>query len=216
MRINLLDVPVYFINLEKDIDNKKHTAGLLKKLGFKNVQRVPGFLNDNPVVGCSQAHYNILKSKINYDGPFIVLEDDIEVRHLDHIVELPDDADALYLGVSAMGSYGGKDYRQISGEKVDGYSPEIYKIYNMLAAHAILYKSKEYIEHVLRIIEFHIDTKTPHDIGIAENLKYWNVYCVNKPIFYQKEKYRDLTDTELDKLMVVSKKNSLGLAEDEN
>jgi hypothetical protein len=40
MKINLLDIPVFYINMEKDVEKRENLESSLKKLGFKNVQRI--------------------------------------------------------------------------------------------------------------------------------------------------------------------------------
>ena len=39
MKVNLTDIPVYYVNLEGEDEKRKHTESMLKNLGFKYVHR---------------------------------------------------------------------------------------------------------------------------------------------------------------------------------
>lgn len=203
MRLNILRLPVYYINLKKHFKKRKDTHNLLKSLGFIRAKRASGVLHRDPIIGCSLGHKNILERLTDSEEPFIVFEDDIAARHIDHIIDIPDDADAIYLGVSVMGCYDGTHEPKLLVDKVDGYHPQLYRIYNMLGAHAILYINPDYVKRVIEIIDECIDKGIPQDVGIAENMKDWNIYSVDNPMFYQQYKYRELTDTSLSKLNLI-------------
>ena len=40
MKINLLEIPVFYINMSKDKHKKKHIEQQISDLGFKNVTRI--------------------------------------------------------------------------------------------------------------------------------------------------------------------------------
>jgi hypothetical protein len=46
MKLNLLDVPVYYINLDEQDEKRKLTESLLKRLGFKYVERLSAVKHD--------------------------------------------------------------------------------------------------------------------------------------------------------------------------
>lgn len=169
----------------------------LNRHKFTDWRRSPGFADTQKFNGVNLAHQNILNSLKDYDKPFCVLEDDVEIRKFVKTVSVPDDADALYLGVSCMGGYSGTDQRQISAEKK---SKNVYRIYNMLAAHAIVYFNKDYVQEMARVIEFCHKHEMPQDLGIAEVMKYWKVYALNEPIFYQKGNYEKYTNITIDEM----------------
>jgi hypothetical protein len=183
MKINLLDIPTYFINLDDHTDKRKSTEDLLEKLGFNNVNRVAGVYNENSRVGCTLAHAKALDLALERGGaPFLILEDDIALKNNKTSFDIPDTADAFYLGISRWGLYGGTGHRQISLEK---HNEELYRIYNMLSAHAILYLNDEYAKMLLKSYKFYVDTKDVQDKGNAELMKYYEVYALSSPMFYQ-------------------------------
>lgn len=208
MKIKLTDLRTYYINLYKDGKKGRATLNLLKSLGFKKINRSPGFVEENAAIGIAAAHYNVLISRHDKGEPFILFEDDIKVTHFDHIIDIPDDADAVYLGVSKMGSIDGKDEERLLVSKVDGY-PHVYRVYNMLALHAILYLNMDYVKETAEISKEYLENGIPHDLGIAENMKNWNVYALDKPMFIQYPKFRYYTDTPISKLPNVEEINKI-------
>jgi GR25 family glycosyltransferase involved in LPS biosynthesis len=199
MKIKLTDITAYYINLESQVERGQSTENLLNSLGFKNIKRAPGFPHKNSVMGCGLAHQNVLDSIKDKDGPFLVFEDDIEITHLDHIIEVPDDADAVYLGVSKVGMIGDTHKELIIADRVDGYD-HLYRIYNMLAAHAVLYINPEYVRALSKKTQRCLDLKMPIDIAMARHMKRGNVYALDRPMFIQSDKFRDFTDTSISKL----------------
>lgn len=209
MKINLLSLRVYYINLHKDKKKNIKTLRLLESLGFKNINRCPGFLTESYISGSGNAYQNVLLSRYDKGDPFILFEDDIEAIHLDHIIDVPDDADAIYLGVSKMGIINGGDEENLLVSKVSGYD-NLYKINNMLATHAILYLNMDYVKSASDAAQRYLDLGLPHDLGIAENMKDWNVYAFDRPMFIQSPKFRYYTDTaisDLPNVTVVNKTN---------
>ena len=92
----------------------------------------------NLVVLFSQ--YNALHE---IDPPFIILEDDATPINFKPEIEIPDDADAFYLGISSWGRMNGHSGPFVQyQEDVDG---ELLRVYNMLGTHAILYLTPEFV-----------------------------------------------------------------------
>lgn len=203
MKIQLTDLRVYYINLHRDKAKGKATHGLLKSLEFKYINRSPGFLQESFILGSGAAYQNVLCSRIDKKDPFILVEDDIRVTHFDHIIEVPDDADAIYLGVSKMGNVSGRDKEELIVSKVEGYD-HIYRVYNMLATHAIVYLNMDYAKSAHDAAQEYLNRGLPHDLGIAENMKDWKVYALDSPMFIQSPKFRDYTDTPISKLKNVT------------
>jgi hypothetical protein len=180
MKINIRELPTYFINLEKDVDKYTSTISLLQYLDFKDVTRVDAIASTR---GCEKSHHKVLSDK-SIPTPCLVLEDDILFTGNDNfIIEVPDDADAVYLGLSQWGRYLDFAGPWVHYEKIDD---QIVRIMNGLASHAIIYLSDHYREMVSKIAYHHgYEIESPFDIGIAEVQKYFNVYAVDVPIFKQ-------------------------------
>jgi len=193
MKLNLLDIPAYYINLPDQKDRNENAYNLLSDLGFKNIIRVDGIRDPKAnIVGLSKANHNILSTA---KAPFIIFEDDIEVRNFVAEIEVPDDTDALYLGNSAWAvqdSFHGYFLRYTKSRT----HSHLYRTYNMLSAHAILYLSDRYVSACERAAYYcGYVSAWPIDVPYAELQKYYNVYTTNEPMFVQKIFEGRMSDT---------------------
>lgn len=185
MKLNLLDIPVYYINLDDQEEKRKLTESLLKNLGFRYVERFSAIRHEaGRIIGCARSHHEILSRGIK--PPFIILEDDCALnKEFDPNVELPDNADSLYLGISHWGRYLNHSGPYVHTTKVDD---RIVRVHNMLATHAIMYISESYVDVCRRISHhFGYEVENHLDIGFAEVHKLYNVYSFDEPIFRQYE-----------------------------
>ena len=206
MKVKLIDIPAYYINLERHKDKNQHMQNLLKSLNFRIIKRTPGFRHSVHAIGVGLAHQNVLDSLKDSDKPFIIFEDDVSVTHFDHIIDIPDDADAVYLGVSKMGAVNDTHEELIIADKVDGYD-NVYRIYNMLAAHAVLYLNNDYVRGLAEETKRCLDQQIPVDIGMANYMRNGKVYAIDKPMFILTDKFRDFTDTPISRLKNVINSN---------
>jgi hypothetical protein len=147
---------------------------------FRSIRVEGPYRPDNPPAGCAGAHYVGL-SKM--DPPFILFEDDCLLNNFKPIIEVPGDADAVYLGTSQWARY-----FSFSGPFVhyDIVDKDIVRVYNMLGGHSILYLTEDYVRmcqrishHASKVIGYN------QDPGFAEVQKYFNIYSVNDPFFKQ-------------------------------
>jgi hypothetical protein len=194
--LNLLKVPAFYINLEKDLEKRESMEQLLEGLGFENINRFSGTEHQIKKTGVAISHNALLHELKGIQTPFIIFEDDLVVNKFISEIPVPKDADALYLGSSLFGLYSGKGQLKVSAEK---YGEGIYRIYNMLAAHAILYLNNNYVEFLARATEFSIKAGTNQDMARAETMKYWNVYGVESPLFSQSGRHLQFTNSNLQK-----------------
>ena len=180
MNLELKDIPAIYINLEKDVDKNESMKTMLNDCGFKNIIRVDAeYTPDNPLAGCSLSHYNALHE---IDPPFIVFEDDCKVKNFSSSINIPDDADAVYLGISSWGRMNSHSGPFVQCENLRG---GLLRIYNMLSAHSVLYLDEEYTSLCRRISYNSYETAQHQDIGFAEIQRYYNVYAFDQPFFYQ-------------------------------
>lgn len=178
----------------------------LKEIGFKSITRFEAYESTIQSLGCTTSHYLLLCKLLDQvKPPFIVLEDDAILNRIVYKIEIPDDADAVYLGNSCNGFYNKKkQYINFRHHKLiiaKRYDEELYRIYNMLATHAILYLNLDYVKMSIRSINFFKSILTDHDKGQSELLKYFNVYSFNDPIFFQEDNEKEtkilLSDTPM-------------------
>lgn len=186
MNLDLREIPAVYLNLNEDTEKNQSMQKLIKDCGFKHSIRVEGVLcSDNILIGCSLAHLQGLKE---IDPPFILFEDDCMIKDFYPVIEVPDDADAVYLGISSWGRMNGHSGPYVQYEQVSG---DLYRIHNMLSGHSILYLSEDYVRmcqrvshHAGNIIESY------QDVGFAEIQRWFNVYAFDNPMFYQNSSYQ--------------------------
>jgi hypothetical protein len=129
----------------------------------------------------------LMKSRLEGEfKPFIFMEDDCSATPwFRHVVPVPEDADALYLGISVWGMNG---ERAIPFVKKEAVSDDIVRVFNMLSTHAVLIMSKRWVENVLRCYEYaynHMAKPQEFDVPVAHSMFEYNVYALKKPLFYQ-------------------------------
>ena len=183
MIIDLRNIPTFYINMDKHSDRRNDMEQLGKDVGFKQYSRVQGVaMPKNPRSGCAKSHHSILE---NMNQPTIILEDDCVIKTGSYMLEIPDDTDALYIGLSGWGFLNSQSkLNNLDYERHEKYQG-LYKINGMLATHAILYISPAYIEMAKRVAKWSGDNDEHIDQGFALIQKYFNVYALKKPIFYQ-------------------------------
>lgn len=173
------------MNLEHHVEKSKNMESVLSKMGFETIIRTEGVLDkENSVAGCSKAHHKALST---YQAPFILFEDDCVLfeENYQPIIELPDDADALYLGISSWGRMNGHDGQYVQYDEFEEH-PNLLRIYNMLGGHSVVYLNDFYKEMCAKVA-YHAGyvIKNYQDIGFAEIQRFFNVYSLNNPLFYQ-------------------------------
>ena len=164
MNLDLREIPAVYMNLKQHTEKNENMQNLLKECGFKTIVRIEGVARpDNPVAGCSAAHH---KGLCEIDPPFVLFEDDCMIKSFRPEIEVPDDADAVYLGISSWGRMNGHSGPYVQYEKVDG---DLYRVYNMLGGHSILYLTNEYVKMCQRVT-YHAGyiIEDYQDIGFAE------------------------------------------------
>lgn len=194
MSIDIRKIPVYYISLPGS--NADRIGRMLSDAGFKDVRMSPGVFEKNKTVGVAMAHIVALEAALSEcEGPFIILEDDVEIMFKDMEIFTPDYVDAIYLGISMWGLRNGHgELNMICHERSNG---GLYRLYNMLSAHAVLYINHDYAQFLLENIPMFVKMQTNQDKLRAESMKYWNIYAINNPIFYQKGKYEKYTKFRL-------------------
>ena len=141
MRIDIRDFPVYYINLDSQPDRSKSTEDTLKNLGFSSIHRVPAIKHQNPTVGCALSHLKVMGDK-TISTPFLLVEDDIQYTGNEKLIyEVPDNADALFLGTSIWGRFLNFNVQFVTYKKIN---EDIVRIYNMMSAHAVLHLNPQY------------------------------------------------------------------------
>lgn len=174
---------------EKYHERKLYMDNLLTTLNFTDFTHYKSGTDSYPKCLCD-ANIDILQNNLN--NPILILEDDLGYIGMDDI-EIPDDADALYLGLSKSGGHPTEN-RDLGSSVFSPYSDKLVRVGNMLTTHAILYISPRYKEAVINILKS--NTSHYNDVLISRIQKDYNVYALKKPIFYQAAKFGNVQHVE--------------------
>jgi hypothetical protein len=125
MNLDLREIPAVYMNLEQHTEKNENMQKILKECGFKTIIRVEGVPRpDCPVAGCSAAHH---KGLLEIDPPFVLFEDDCMIKNFRPEIEVPDDADAVYLGISSWGRMNGHSGPYVKYEHVQD---DLYRVFD--------------------------------------------------------------------------------------
>lgn len=184
MKINLLEIPVFYINMKKDTEKNEYLSNTLRELGFKDIRRIEATVATPGTVGLSRSQHEALSQ---IPAPFIVLEDDCDPISFVANITVPDDADAVYLGNSPWARMNSHSGFFLQTTAVDGYK-NTHRIYNMLSSHAILYLTDSYVDICKRTTYYcgYVSQTVPMDVPFADIQRWYNVYAFTKPHFGQK------------------------------
>ena len=205
MKIDLRDVTVRWVNVDADTEKNIMMEELCERVGFRNASRFSAVTGIDPHEGvrpgeehyrnCAESHFKIFEETDSY--PLLILEDDVEPESVFtcDLENVPDDADAIYLGTShGDGNYSAQD----AG---NGWM----RIEKVFATHSILYLNERICKTVIDIGRHWIyNLNRPFDVGFAYEVQpQFKVYAPHVPFFYQadsknkKNKWEGLTRTPL-------------------
>lgn len=142
-------------------------------------------LTQSPGYGCTFSTFAMMASS---PCPCLLLEDDSILQHNGDLVlmNVPDDADAVYLGTSAWGVLGGESkFKNLHMKPASG---GYFKIRGMTSTHSVLYLSQTYVSDILNraVATGGKQLYHPLDNLIADVQGDYNVYALPEPWFYQK------------------------------
>lgn len=186
MIIDLRTIKKVYINVDKDYIKRVQIEEYLENLKYSNVERFPGVLLKKQKncfnVGCSTSH-NMAMKKHEFDLPLLLLEDDCKPTQWygeyvnGGLIEIPDDADVVYLGYSMAG--------HDTWFKAKSINEKWMHLNSCMATHSILFlndKIKQFINNSDKTIQ----QKEALDIGYARDvLSTLKVYAPKKVLFYQ-------------------------------
>lgn len=183
MKIDLKTIKTYWINMSSQTEKHNRMLSMFDSLGFSNTEHFEGIkLDPNSHIkdGSGMATHTLLTKIIKEDSfPCLVLEDDAkQTKCYTDIFDVPEECDALYLGVSRAGSKGQSCQATV-------YNDSYFRVWNMLATHAVIYFNKNYAQKIVNNGKYLLDNNIPYDIGIADLHDEFTVLTPEYPIFYQ-------------------------------
>lgn len=166
----------------------------LKIHGFQDVECVPSVSDTNHTNSLSRTNLKIFEKELHETRPFLILEDDVQIEHLIPSLPIPNDACALYLGVSmwiypyslsSLSSLQRGQIRIVLEQDTVSYDDHWTRILGMTGGHAIVYRCRQFIQTLMSCIQQHLALDTPHDLILATLHSQFPVYALKYPFFYQ-------------------------------
>jgi hypothetical protein len=195
MKLNTKDLNFYFLTTGKDEKKSNHMKDILKKYNLTEI---------NPPLGIGKqksgsiGHFQMIEQGLkNQDitkpfQPFIILEDDVSFyQDLPAIIDIPDNADMVYVGISACAlGYNKSWWSHKDILYADDIDDTYVRIYNMLSTHAIMITNFTGASVYKKcMMENYNNNGRGWDIPLVKEQPNYNVYAFKKPIFYQDIKY---------------------------
>tara|TARA_R110002051_G_scaffold159152_2_gene230505 strand:- start:7022 stop:7615 length:594 start_codon:yes stop_codon:yes gene_type:complete len=183
--LDLREVESHIINLDSQPDKLERVASRLTERGL-SAARFSAIQHEQGVVGCALSHIELL-SKVS--APVLILEDDVvPTEAWNPIIEVSDEVDAVYLGVSNWGYVRPHLDRSYYSTVIASQYDENYKrVYNMCSTHAILYLNDDIIKKTIDITQRAVDNNSPFDLWLAENQNKNIIITPNEPMVYQED-----------------------------
>ena len=117
--------------------------------------------------------------------PFAIFEDDVKkYREFPSTIEIPDDADILYIGSSVWGMTFGTQSHLFS-VCFKNVNKDIIRVYNMLSLHGIIICSMRGLLAMQKCILEDLFKNRGYDISIAQMQPHINAYALKNPLVYQ-------------------------------
>jgi hypothetical protein len=180
MKIKLSNIKSYYVNLPEEVAKNDALVSEISSLGYTDLTRIDGVRIPGMAHGGIAKVTHELFSNIN-ELPIILFEDDARpINYIDEI-DIPDDADAVYLGVCQA-------YEPVRYNRVVGY-PGVYRVFNPLGRHAVLYLKKDYLDSVSHLAHL-VYTQSGEerlrslDWAVHRLMGKFKVYAIT-PVFYQ-------------------------------
>ena len=201
MKLVINNLKYYYLTVLKDNnERKKHISEEFKELNLKEVNPVsPSYFDDNKKLSNHQK-----KSKSGITGwlkildlasqemgnnfqPFVIFEDDVKkYRKFQDFIEIPDNCDLFYIGLSQWGMTDAKNgvNNSVCYNDID-YNNDIIRILNMLSTHCIIICSLRGMLSLQKCLLEDFYKCQGWDRSICYIQSYLNVYALKEPLVYQ-------------------------------
>lgn len=220
MVINLFDIDIYYINLPDHSERNSIFLERMRNAGFdmERVHRIEGIRKDGipqdgVFVGCFHSQLKALKIASSKGYPFMILEDDVVINSIPDYIEVPDDSEVIYTGISAWGFVPSPDGNLAGLNRIiyDRVDSDVVRIFNMLSSHSIMYVGQDYTRGLIKNLEENIKGNQvssnsneiglkyygghmlPCDVIMANQQYLGKAYGLRNPVFYQDDKHKYCT-----------------------
>lgn len=206
MRVYLQQIKHYFLTVDTNGVRKKHMMEEFNDCDINEVNPVTEIDRSKSVATgfCRMIDLGLRNQKRGVPfQPFIMYEDDCsKYREFPEYLDIPDDTDLLYIGLSRYSMNATRDHINIYFENVND---DIIKIKHMLAAHGIMICSASGAHAFHKAVLEGYYKNTVFDTFLAYIQPYYNIYALKVPLVYQDRQYGG---HELDTRITISSKNN--------
>ncbi|MAR66169.1 MAG: hypothetical protein CL833_02845 [Crocinitomicaceae bacterium] len=199
MIVNLNETRYYYLTTGNHADREHHVEQLLKGKLLKKIKPFETECSRKDIAGTNKGTSgSIGHARMAQQGlldqardkpfqPFVMLEDDVSFFHeFVESIDIPDDADMVYLGNSQLSVHSTKNFStDLKAFEVD---ENVLRIFNMLSGHAILICSAVGASAYQNAMIDGFYSGKIWDCFAASSQDYYNIYCLKQPIFIQNEK----------------------------
>jgi hypothetical protein len=191
MKIDFSAIPIYCLTSETDEPGikKQHIRSQFPRVEFVNP--IIGIAkNKSGATGVMRILERGLSSQTpgNPFAPFLLIEDNVSMDREFDPVNIPDDADILYVGISNCSMNDHKIHYANYYESVPE-SPEVVRIKHMISTHGIMVCSPLAAAVLQRTMLEVFLTDYPWDVPLAFIQPYYKVYALKRPYVYQDSHY---------------------------
>lgn len=194
MRLNIQDVPVRVIHVPARTDRASSCQQVFTAAGFRDTQFFPALSASNRFASGALSFGRLYETIAAADPfvPTLICEDDIALtEYYRPVIEFPDDADAVYLGLSHCSSPPDNDTYTLGilSESVLGF-PEMIRLRNMLSLHAVLVCSRRFALFGVRACAYTLghlsaNSNLVWDLAFSRRLADYRAYAYKQPLFFQ-------------------------------
>lgn len=182
-----METPVSYINLDKDYAKNANMQDMLGQ--FSNVTRVEAeYIKDDAIWALAKSQKKAIDA---LSVPGIILEDDCVKANFKSELNVPDDADIVFLGIWDM-----KRPAINSGKYLpayENYNEDFVRVYSMSGSHAIMFVSETGKNIASQAYEVASRTGLWNDAILNRALPFIKAYAPKYPIFKQTSQL-ELTD----------------------
>jgi hypothetical protein len=193
MLIDLKKIKYYFLTMGNNDERKNHIVDLFKDYDITEVNPILNVpKTQSGSVGMGRMIELGLRNQDRTKAfqPFIILEDDVSFyREFPETLEIPDDSDLFYIGISKRGYKENYDCSTLIADDIKDDNT-IVRIYNMLSCHGIMVCSALGASFYQRTMLESYYKNVIWDVRLAHMHNLYNVYALKKPLVYQDAKYR--------------------------
>lgn len=189
MKINLKNIKIYFLTF----NNKLRKNNILENFKERNLIEVNPRKESSKMKSGATGFSRVLDLAIQNQNrdekfqPFMILEDDVtKYRDFPDELEVPNDSDVLYIGLSNYGvNSKGIALKNFYYKNIN---EDLIKIYNMLSFHGSIITSFNGVLKIQKCLLEGYFKNSMWDIFIAQVQPYYNAYALKIPLVYQDKK----------------------------